>query len=129
MPLDAYMHACHNIRTQAFKLLENFIVGAKKYQEIRRIYDVACGHGLTGILIAYRFPRMHVISIDVQVSTRMYAVWIGALYMLIYAHKLQRAVLKMECYSVCPSVCLSDCLTVCLSDVCLSINLCIYFTN
>ena len=40
---------------EAFKLLENFVVAAKKHRQIDHILDVACGHGLVGMLLAYRF--------------------------------------------------------------------------
>ena len=31
---------------------------------VKRLLDVACGHGLVGLLIAYRFPQLEVIGID-----------------------------------------------------------------
>jgi hypothetical protein len=40
---------------EAFKLLENFVVAAKKHRQIDHILDVACGHGLVGMLLAYRY--------------------------------------------------------------------------
>lgn len=59
---------------EAFKLLENFVVAAKKHRQIDRIYDVACGHGLVGMLLAYRFPAMQVIGVDVAVRPAL-AAW------------------------------------------------------
>ena len=35
-----------------------------KRMEHMTIYDLACGHGLAGILLAYRFPNVNVICID-----------------------------------------------------------------
>jgi len=62
---------------EAFKLLENFIVAAKKHRQIDRIYDVACGHGLVGMLLAYRFPAMQVVAVDVAVRPAL-AAWQAA---------------------------------------------------
>ena len=47
---------------EAFKLIGDII--AKDSNEIDTIYDLACGHGLLGILLAYRFPRKKVVCID-----------------------------------------------------------------
>jgi SAM-dependent methyltransferase len=52
---------------EAFKMIENFMVGAKKWREIKSVFDVGCGHGLVGMLIAYRFPKMTVVGVDVAV--------------------------------------------------------------
>ena len=32
--------------------------GGQEHAGIRVIYDLACGHGLLGCLLAYRFPRL-----------------------------------------------------------------------
>ena len=32
--------------------------GGQEEAGIRVIYDLACGHGLLGCLLAYRFPRL-----------------------------------------------------------------------
>ena len=58
---------------EAFKLLENFIVAAKKYRNIDRIFDVACGHGLVGMLLAYRFPAMQIVGVDVAIRPALKA--------------------------------------------------------
>jgi len=47
---------------EAFKLIGDMI--AKDIDDIDSIYDLACGHGLLGILLAYRFPRKRVICVD-----------------------------------------------------------------
>ena len=47
---------------EAFKLIGDLI--AKDDESIDCIYDLACGHGLLGILLAYRFPRKRVICMD-----------------------------------------------------------------
>lgn len=33
---------------------------------VTHIYDMACGHGLLGVLLAYRFPSMHVVCVDLE---------------------------------------------------------------
>lgn len=33
---------------------------------MNRIYDLACGHGLVGMLLAYRFPRKQVVAVDLE---------------------------------------------------------------
>uniref|UniRef100_A0A7S4EJT3 C2H2-type domain-containing protein n=1 Tax=Pseudo-nitzschia australis TaxID=44445 RepID=A0A7S4EJT3_9STRA len=37
------------------------------------IYDLACGHGLLGILLAYRFPTKKVVCVDLQERESFYA--------------------------------------------------------
>jgi hypothetical protein len=44
---------------EAVKLIENFVVGAKKWREIESLFEVGCGHGLVGILLAYRSLTPH----------------------------------------------------------------------
>jgi len=47
---------------EVFKIIGDVI--AKDANEIDVIYDLACGHGLLGILLAYRFPTKRVICVD-----------------------------------------------------------------
>ena len=47
---------------EAFKLIGDII--ARDVNEIDVIYDLACGHGLLGILLAYRFPKKKVVCVD-----------------------------------------------------------------
>jgi trans-aconitate methyltransferase len=59
------------------RLLEGFIVGARKLRKVERVYDAGCGHGLTGILLAYRFPTIQVILLlraYLLVSTSRYPI-------------------------------------------------------
>ena len=44
----------------------SFITLVAKGAPVDVIYDVACGHGLVGILLAYRFPRRRVVCIDLE---------------------------------------------------------------
>ena len=47
---------------ESFKLIGDII--AKDADGIDTIYDLACGHGLLGTLLAYRFPRKRVVCVD-----------------------------------------------------------------
>ena len=57
---------------ESFRLIEKQISGinavAKKRNEkgIETIFDLACGHGLLGVLLAYRFPASRVICVDLM---------------------------------------------------------------
>ena len=44
-----------------------------KANNIDTIYDLACGHGLLGILLAYRFPTKKVICVDLEQRQSFYA--------------------------------------------------------
>ena len=44
-----------------------------KANHIDTIYDLACGHGLLGILLAYRFPTKKVICVDLEQRQSFYA--------------------------------------------------------
>lgn len=33
---------------------------------VSTVYDVACGHGLVGLLLAYRFPELRVVGVDLS---------------------------------------------------------------
>ena len=51
---------------ESYKVISNFIIAAQRtgtqngYPPIERIVEVACGHGLVGILLAYRFRNLEV---------------------------------------------------------------------
>ena len=57
---------------ESYKVLANFIVAAQRtgqqngYPPIERIVEVACGHGLVGILLAYRFRNLQVHLYDLE---------------------------------------------------------------
>lgn len=64
---------------EAFIVISKFIVMAKAMgHNVDRIFDVACGHGLVGILLAYRFPAAEVVCIDRErrsAFNNFYAAW------------------------------------------------------
>merc|ERR1712139_668315 len=51
---------------ESFKKAASFAVDASKLRQIDTIYDLACGHGLLGALLAYRFPQKRVVCVDLQ---------------------------------------------------------------
>ena len=66
---------------EAYKVLSNFIIAAQRtvndiqsknnntmvhIPEIKKIVELACGHGLVGILLAYRFPKLQVYLYDLN---------------------------------------------------------------
>lgn len=55
---------------EAFQLVSKIILVSQQKSDrtdnIDTIYDLACGHGLLGILLAYRFPTKRVVCIDLQ---------------------------------------------------------------
>jgi SAM-dependent methyltransferase len=57
---------------ESYKVIANFIIAAQRtaaqnnYPPIERIVEVACGHGLVGILLAYRFRRLQVHLYDLE---------------------------------------------------------------
>ena len=52
---------------EASKLVASQILTAQRQgRTIDTIYDLACGHGLVGILLAYRFPRKRVVCVDLE---------------------------------------------------------------
>ena len=52
---------------EAFLLAERaaLAAGAGEEDAARPIFDLACGHGLVGALLAYRFPRRPVLAVDI----------------------------------------------------------------
>jgi len=52
---------------EAFKVIASVVLTAQQQgRTIDTIYDMACGHGLVGILLAYRFPRKQVVLVDLE---------------------------------------------------------------
>jgi SAM-dependent methyltransferase len=62
---------------EAFKIMSSIILMAQEDDNVNNqqqgssnkidtIYDLACGHGLLGILLAYRFPTKKVVCVDLE---------------------------------------------------------------
>mmetsp|Transcript_27287 Transcript_27287/g.39517 ORF Transcript_27287/g.39517 Transcript_27287/m.39517 type:complete len:346 (-) Transcript_27287:349-1386(-) len=56
---------------EAFQIIGNIIASTTSDDvddnvEVDCIYDLACGHGLLGILLAYRFPTKKVVCVDLE---------------------------------------------------------------
>ena len=54
------IEACHITANYLAELLKS------REHPIKTVFDVACGHGLLGVLIAYRFPKIQVVCVDKQ---------------------------------------------------------------
>ena len=42
------------------------LTAQRQGRPIDAVYDLACGHGLVGLLLAYRFPRKRVVCVDLE---------------------------------------------------------------
>ena len=66
---------------EAFKLLLAFLATAEHaggtYNEVETFFDLACGHGLVGVLVAYAFPSRRVVACD-RVRRRAFDVYVRA---------------------------------------------------
>mmetsp|Transcript_3575 Transcript_3575/g.6537 ORF Transcript_3575/g.6537 Transcript_3575/m.6537 type:complete len:436 (-) Transcript_3575:652-1959(-) len=54
---------------EAFRIASSIIIMAQDKEggsTIDTIYDLACGHGLLGILLAYRFPTKRIVCVDLE---------------------------------------------------------------
>jgi len=51
---------------EAYREIAAFVHDAGKLRPIDVIYDIACGHGIVGILLAYRFPQRRVECVDLS---------------------------------------------------------------
>jgi hypothetical protein len=52
---------------ETFKLTSSIILMAQSNNKtIDTVYDLACGHGMVGILLAYRFPKKKIICVDLE---------------------------------------------------------------
>ncbi|EKX41854.1 hypothetical protein GUITHDRAFT_141611 [Guillardia theta CCMP2712] len=49
---------------EMYKFVRDFLLSLQHRKHIDRVLDVACGHGLVGILLARRFPSLQVTSLD-----------------------------------------------------------------
>ena len=51
---------------EAYKRIGQAIYEQWRAGNVRTIYDFACGHGLLGLLLAYRFPRLRIVCVDLE---------------------------------------------------------------
>ncbi len=57
---------------ELFETVEAYrCIGQEIYEQWRMgnveiIYDLACGHGLLGVMLAHRFPRLRVVCVDLE---------------------------------------------------------------
>jgi hypothetical protein len=52
---------------EAFRVISSFILTAQQQDRpIDTIFDLACGHGLVGCMLAYRFPNKKVVCVDLE---------------------------------------------------------------
>ena len=49
---------------EAYKRIGQAIYEQWRDGRVETIYDFACGHGLLGVLLAYRFPKLRVVCVD-----------------------------------------------------------------
>jgi len=55
---------------EAFKFIANFIISAQRTRKLlsqpplESVFEIACGHGLVGLLLAYRFPNLQIYMYD-----------------------------------------------------------------
>eukprot|EP00873_Tetraselmis_striata_P023886 jgi/Tetstr1/444150/TSEL_032046.t1 len=65
---------------EAFRLVEAFLITARKRHlpAIDTVYDVACGHGIVGVLLALRFPALRVVCCD-TLRRPAFDAWVAAL--------------------------------------------------
>ena len=50
----------------AYKRIGQAIYEHWRAGEVEAVYDFACGHGLLGVLLAYRFPKLRVVCVDLE---------------------------------------------------------------
>lgn len=59
---------------ESFKLLEAFLLSTRRLRPaLSSLLDAACGHGLVGMLLAYRFPSLSVLALDLEPRSAMHA--------------------------------------------------------
>mmetsp|Transcript_80833 Transcript_80833/g.224925 ORF Transcript_80833/g.224925 Transcript_80833/m.224925 type:complete len:391 (-) Transcript_80833:93-1265(-) len=51
---------------ECFQQAAAFAVEANKVRPIETIFDLACGHGLLGALLGYRFPHKRIVCVDLE---------------------------------------------------------------
>lgn len=49
---------------EAYHAIAAFAHDASKCRPIETIFDLACGHGMLGVLLAYRFPHRNIVCMD-----------------------------------------------------------------
>lgn len=49
---------------EAFRLIVAYLAAAERTREVRTFFDLACGHGLVGVLLAWAFPHRRVVACD-----------------------------------------------------------------
>mmetsp|Transcript_106676 Transcript_106676/g.270899 ORF Transcript_106676/g.270899 Transcript_106676/m.270899 type:complete len:388 (-) Transcript_106676:358-1521(-) len=62
---------------ESFKQAAAFAVIADKVKPVETLYDLACGHGLLGVLLAYNFPKKRVVCVDLE-QRAGFEVWLRA---------------------------------------------------
>lgn len=51
---------------EAAKVLGQYIHELRAQDAVSEVFDLACGHGLVGALVAYRFPALRVVCVDLE---------------------------------------------------------------
>ena len=51
---------------ECFRLVGQFFYERWKQRGLTTLLDLACGHGLVGVLLAYRFPQLRVVCVDLE---------------------------------------------------------------
>jgi len=51
---------------EAYKRIGQAIYEQWRAGNVETIYDFACGHGMLGVLLAYRFPKLAVVCVDME---------------------------------------------------------------
>lgn len=68
---------------ETYKILENFVVNAQRTRTraslpaINEVYELACGHGLVSLLLAYRFPKIQFHLYDIS-KRNAFRIWCDA---------------------------------------------------
>jgi len=48
------------------RLVQRLVAVAEKVRPVTHIYDLACGHGLVGMLLAHRYPTKIILGVDLE---------------------------------------------------------------
>ncbi len=51
---------------EAYKRIGQAVYEQWRAGKVACVYDLACGHGLLGLLLAFRFPKLHVVCVDLE---------------------------------------------------------------
>jgi precorrin-6B methylase 2 len=49
---------------EAFKLVVAYLSTVENHREVTTFFDLACGHGLVGVMLAYAYPERRVMACD-----------------------------------------------------------------